>query len=274
MSVIGSLSSGLGVLKRNPVIVGLVFVFTLLNAALAGLNVVNPFLVLAGYLVFLFFVPFYLGGVIGMTEEGLRGSTTVGRFFSAGASNYLSLLLGCVALFIITLVLYFVVGFVAAIVAIFALGLGSMASVTSASIVVIAVVAVLAFLVILLPWFVLQFFPAALVVDDLGLVDSIKRSGSLVKSNFLSVVGFNVLAFVISLLAQVPTVYLFAVSETPSTTGQSTDPTANQMAAQSVYDMLSTTELAIYLGLFVFLGTIVYSVSHAFYVAYYDQLPR
>lgn len=266
MGVIGSLSTGLGVLKRNPVIWILVFAYSLASAGLAGLQVVDPVLVLAGYAVLLFVVPFYLGGIIGTIAEGLRDSATVGGFFSAGTSNYLSIFGGSIVLGIITFVLYFVVGIVGLILAIFVLGFGSMADVTSAAIAVLAVGGLIALLVVLLPWFFLQFFPAAVVVDDLGLVDSFKRSGGLVKGNLVSVVGFDLLAFLISLVAQIPTVYMAALS--------AEDPESLENAGQSALSALSTTELGIYLAMTVVLGTIVTAITQAFYVAYYDQLAR
>jgi|AntDeeMetagen285_2_1112576.scaffolds.fasta_scaffold08965_2 hypothetical protein len=266
MGVIGSLSTGIGTLKRNPVIWAVVLAYSLASAGLAGLQLIDPLLVLAGYAVLLFVVPFYLGGIIGTVEEGLRGSATVGRFFSDGTSNYLSIFGGSLVLGIITFVLYFVVGIVGLILAIFVLGFGSMADVTSAAIAVLVVGGLLALLVVLLPWFFLQFFPAAVVVDDLGLVDSFKRSGGIVKNNFLSVLGFDVLAFLISLVAQIPTVYMAALS--------ADDPTSLENAGQTALSALSTTEIAIYLAMAVVLGTIVTAVTQAFYVAYYDQLPR
>ncbi|SFR94349.1 hypothetical protein SAMN05216559_1505 [Halomicrobium zhouii] len=266
MGVIGSLSTGVGSLKRNPVIWILVFAYSLAGAGLSALQVIDPWLVLAGSAVFLFAVPFYLGGIIGTLEEGLHGRATVGRFFSAGTSNYLSIFGGTIVLGIVTFVLYFVVGFVGLILSIFVLGFGSMADVTSAAVAVLLVGVLLSLLVVLLPWFFLQFFPAAVVVDDLGLVDSFKRSGSLVKNNFLSVVGFDLLAFLISLVSYIPTVYMLALS--------ADDPRSLENAGQTALHALSTTELGIYLAMTVVLGTIVYAVSHAFYVAYYDQLPR
>jgi len=116
-----------------------------------------------------------------------------------------------------------------------------MADVTSAAIAVLVVGGLLALLVVLLPWFFLQFFPAAVVVDDLGLVDSFKRSGGIVKNNFLSVLGFDVLAFLISLVAQIPTVYMAALS--------ADDPTSLENAGQTALSALSTTEIAIYLAM-------------------------
>jgi len=76
------LSTGIGTLKRNPVIWAVVLAYSLASAGLAGLQLIDPLFVLAGYAVLLFVVPFYLGGIIGTVEEGLRGSATVGRFFS------------------------------------------------------------------------------------------------------------------------------------------------------------------------------------------------
>lgn len=266
MGVIGSLSTGVGALKRNPVIWAFVLAYSLASAGLAALQLIDPLLVFAGYAVLLFVVPFYLGGIIGTIEEGLRGNATAGQFFSDGTSNYLSIFGGTLVLGIVTFVLYFVVGIVGLILSIFVLGFGSMADVTSAAIAVLVVGVLLSLLVVLLPWFFLQFFPAAVVVDDLGLVDSFKRSGSIVRNNLLSVVGFDLLAFLISLVAQIPTVYMVALS--------ADDPASLENAGQTALSALSTTELGIYFTMAIVLTTVVSAVSHAFYVAYYDQLPR
>lgn len=266
MGVIGSLSTGVGALKRNPILWVLVFAYSLTTAGLVGLQLIDPLLVLAGYAVLLFVAPFYLGGIIGAIEEGLRGTATAGRFVSDGTSNYLSIFGGSLVLGLITFVLYFVVAIVGLVLSVFVLGFGSMADVTSAAIAVLVVGILFSLLVVLLPGLFLQFFPAAVVVDDLGLVDSFKRSGALVKDNFLSVVGFDLLAFLIGLVAQIPTVYLAALSADQPENLETTGLTA--------FDALSTTQLGIYLAMTVVLGTVVYAVSQAFYVAYYDQLPR
>ena len=266
MGVFSSLSTGLGALKRNPIIVALVFAYSLLGAGAGSVQIVDPLLVYPAILVLYLFIPFFLGGVIGMVHDGLAGRTSISRFLEAGKSNYLSLFGGGLVLGVITFVLYFVVGIIGFILAIFILGAGSMAGVTSASVVVLAIGALIGLLVVLLPWFILQFFPAAVVVDDQGLIDSFKRSGGIVKSNFLSVLGFDALAFLIGLLAQIPTVYLlYSVSQQPG---------GFAATQQTVYDSLSTTQLGIYLTLAVVLGMVVGAISQSFYVAYYDQLPR
>lgn len=265
MGVFSSLSDGIDALQRNPLIVGLVFAYYLVSPALVGIQMVSPLLVVAVSFLLLFFFPFFLGGMIAMVQDGLRGRSSLGSFVAGGKSNYLPLLGGSIVLGIVMFVLYIVVAIVGSIAAVFVLGAGSMAGVSSASIALLAVGGLFGLLVVMLPWFFLQFFPAAVVVDDLGLVDSFKRSGGLVKSNFLSVVGFDGLAFLINLVAQVPGAYLFyRMFQAPDRFQQS----------QTVFDVLSTTELAIYLTSTVVLGTIVFSVLQAYYVAYYDQVTR
>lgn len=265
MGVFSSLSDGIGALQRNPLIVALVFAYSLLGAGMSAAQVVDQLLLFLAVLVFYLFVPFFIGGIIGMVHGGLRGGTSVRRFVADGKSNYLPLLGGGLLLGVIMFVLYVIVAIVGFIAAIFVLGAGSMAGVTSASLVILAIGGLVGLLIVMLPWFFLQFFPAALVVDDVGLVDSFKRSGGLARDNFTSVLGFDGLAFLINLVAQVPTVYLFyTMYNTPGGFQQT----------QTIFDMFSPTELGIYLTMSVVLGTIVVSVLLAYYVAYYDQLPR
>lgn len=268
MSVSRSLSVGTGTLKQNPLIIALVFAFSLMGAGLVGLQMINPLLVLVGYLVILLVMPFFLGGIIGTIHEEIRGRTSFGRFITEGKSNYLSLLAGTLVLGVVMTVLYFVLAIVGVILSVFVLGFGSMAGATSASFVVLALVGLVGWLILMLPWFFLQFFPAAVVVDDLALIDSFKRSGGLVRNHFLSVVGFDVLAFLISLVAQIPTVYLFYQYYTAAEASSDF-----ATSGKTMFDLLSTTELGIYLTMLVVLGTVVVSVSYAYYVAYYDQLP-
>lgn len=266
MGVIRPLSNGIDALWRNPVIAALVFAYSLLGAGASAIQMVDPLLVFPAIGILYLFIPFFIGGLVSTIHDGLGGKTSVDQFVAGGTSNYLPLFGGGLVLGIITFALYFAVAIVGAIVVVFVLGFGSMADVTSAAVAVLAVGGLIGLLIVLLPWFFLQFFPAAVVIDDLGLVDSFKRSGGLVKRNFLSVVGFDVLAFLIGLVAQISTVYLFLTagdgSANPGTTGQ------------TVFDALSTTELGIYLTMTVVLGTIVGAITQAYYVAYYDQLPQ
>lgn len=265
MGVFGSLSNGVGVLKRNPVILALMFAYSLLAAATSGVQVINELLVYPAMLLLYILLPFFIGGLVGMVHDGLRGTSTIGRFVAAGKSNYLSLLAGGIVLGFLTFAIYFVVAIIGFILAILVLGFGSMADATSASIAVLVVGGIVGFLVIMLPWFFLQFFPAAVVVDELGLVDSFKRSGGIIKNNFLSVVGFDALAVLVSLVAQIPTGYLFYTAwQRRNGFGRT----------QTVFDLLSTTELALYLGMTVVIGTVVGSIMYPYYVAYYDQVTR
>lgn len=269
MGVFASLSTGIDTLRRNPLIVGLVLVYSTVGAAISSLQSIDPLLVYPAYFALLFVIPFFLGGIIGTIHDGLRGRSTLNRFVSAGTSGYLSIFGGGVLLMVVSGLLYFVVFLVGIFVAAFALGMSGMGTtglggLSGGATALAAIVSLLGLLLIVLPWFVLQFFPAAVVVDDLGLVDSFKRSGGLVKTDFLSVLGFDAIAFLIGLVAQVPTVYLFY---------RTTNASPGFAATGSMYDALSTTELGIYLGLTVLFGTLVGSVSQAYYVAYYDHFP-
>lgn len=271
MGVFAALSDGIGAIKRNPMIVGLVFAYVLASGAVSGLQAVDPLLASLGILVLYLFVPFFLGGIIGTIHEGLDGRTSLGRFVDAGTSSYLPLLGGGLLFGAVTVVLYFVVGVVAFFIGIIAIaGIGSagasgLGGLSVAAMVLLALLGLGTLAISLVPLFVLQFFPAAVVVDDLGLVDSFKRSGGVVRRNFLSVLGFDALAFLIGLFAQIPTAYLlYELANAPG----------EPSVVDSAYDALSATEFGVYLALLVVLGTIVGSVTQSFYVAFYDGIPR
>ena len=271
MGVFSSLSTGIATTRRNPIVLGLVFAYSLVASALLSLQVVDPLLIVPGYLIVLAVLPFYLGGLIGTIHEGLDGRASLARFTAAGRSSYLSVLAGGIALFVLTFVAYIVaiiVGLVLSVVLLGTAGLSGIGGVDGFSVALIAVlvlVGLFELFLIYLPAIVFQFFPAAVVVDGLGVADSFKRSAGLLRDNFLSVIGFDALTFAFGLLLNVPTAYLFYRAFSRSGTIE---------AGETIFDILSTTELVAYFGVTVVLGGLIGAVVQSYYVAYYDQLRR
>jgi len=190
-----------------------------------------------------------------------------GQFLAAGRDHYVGLLLGGLLLGVVTLVLYVLVAIVFFVAVVLVFGFALNTGLGTATLLVVALLSLVGFLVVLIPWFLSQFFPAAMVIDGDGVADSFRRSLSLVRSNVLSVLGFDLLAFVIGLFAQLPTAFLFYTSfdsmamDAQSSTGM-----------VSVFDYMSTTEAGLFLGSSLVISTAVGSIMYTYYVAYYCEI--
>jgi len=264
MKPVGALSRSVGVLQRNPVIVGILFVFSLLSTVASSVQIVDPLLVYPSLGVIYLLMPFFVGGLIAFVHDGLDGAASLDRFVTAGKANYVRLLVGGLLLGVVTFVLYFVVAFVFVIGAAIVLGTAGQGIATLAP---IALVGLVALLIVLLPWFFSQFFPAMIVVDGDGIADSFRRSASLVRSQFLSVVGFDFLAFAISFVAQLPTFWLLY-----DTLSGETALMQPQTRSRTIFDLFSTSELTLFLGSSLLVGTLVGSLLYTYYVVYFDDL--
>jgi hypothetical protein len=137
-------------------------------------------------------VPFFFGGIIGMANQAIDGRTSFETFVREGKTHYVSILVVYLALFAVSLVLGFVVTFVAILGGIIFPGSAGQPNLVLLS--VLAIIGGVAGFGYLLITFVIQFFGHAVVVDDLGTVDSIKRSAWCVRHNPVSVLGYTVLA--------------------------------------------------------------------------------
>lgn len=237
MGAISAVSSAGAALRRNPVIfVAMVVVVgvSLLSTVVQFLPIANDPLVsslltsVISLVVTVFVSPFIEGGIIGMAHEGVVGRTGFGTFLSEGRENYVGLLLANVllfAIFIATGIVYLVVSVVIALVAGFAMGgMGGGGGFASgvglgAGLVFTGISALLLIGALLVPFF-LQFYRAAIVVDDAGVTDSFRRSAGLVRANFAKTIGYNVVALLVNLVAVIPIVYYVvtqvSVSDTPA----------------------------------------------------------
>ncbi|WP_157971769.1 DUF7847 domain-containing protein [Halorussus litoreus] len=207
MGAISALSTAVQTLKRNTVLFAATFLVVLVNFAISGAMYALPPST-AGLAsvplswASMLLTPFLMGGLLAMADEGLGGRTRLGTFLDGGRANYLRLLASMVLFGILLAVIGFaaVVGF--AVLAVFTVGMsatGAAGSVTasSGSLVVLGVFAFVAAVVTFLPMFFLQFYGAAVVVSDLGPVDSFKRSSGLVRRNLLSTLGYSAVTIVV-----------------------------------------------------------------------------
>jgi len=268
MKPVAALSRSIDTLQRNPVIVGILFAFSLLSTVASTVQMIHPLLIYLAMGVIYLGLPFLIGGLVAMVADGLTGRSSVDKFVSGGRSNYVGLFIGGLALGAVMLILYFVVGIAFVVFAAFLLGIGAAGGLGTTTLLVVAVFALLAFLVVLLPWFLTQFFPAAMVISGDGVADAFRRSLRLVRSEFLSIVGFDALAFLVGLVAQIPTMYvLYTVFQSGAFMAQ-----AQTGAAVTVFDLMSTTQLALFFGSSLVAGTVVGSIMYTYYVAFYDEL--
>ncbi|MFC7080285.1 DUF7544 domain-containing protein [Halorussus caseinilyticus] len=236
MGAISAFSTAAGTLKRNGVLVVAAFVALLVNALPSGVVAllpasVGPFVSLPVSGLVLLAVPFLLGGLLSMAAEGLDGVTRLGTFVEGGKEYYLSIL-GALLLFAVVMTAIttiFVIGI--AVVGVFVLGMGTSGlggSVASpgAGIAAFALVGLLVGLGTMLPLFFLQFYAPAIVVSDLGVVASFKRSAGLVRRNFVSTLGYTALTMLVGLVAGVAGIFVTilgglggSLSATPSEFG-------------------------------------------------------
>jgi hypothetical protein len=199
MAVLQALQSAVGATRRNPVLFLVAAAFSLLQLPGMLAQAVDP---LVGSLVSLgvsvlsvFVVPFFLAGVVGMANEALDGRTSVGSFVREGKAHYVSVLVVYLVLFAVNFVLG-AVGFVAAVFggAFFLGGPAQSSPLTLALVAGVVLVFGLAYLAVLL---VTQFFGHAIVVDDVGAAEGLKRSARSVRGNLLAVLGYSLVVAVV-----------------------------------------------------------------------------
>jgi len=267
MKSAGALTSGIDTLRRQPQIVAILFAFSLLSTGLSAVQFVNPLLAYPATGVVYLLLPFFVGGLVAYVAASMTETPSFGQFLAAGRDHYVGLLLGGLLLGVVTLVLYVLVAIVFFVAVVLVFGFALNTGLGTATLLVVALLSLVGFLVVLVPWFLSQFFPAAMVLDGDGVADSFRRSLSLVRANVLSVLGFDLLAFVIGLFAQLPTAFLFYTSfdsmamDARSSTGM-----------VSVFDSMSTTEAGLFLGSSLVISTAVGSIMYTYYVAYYCKI--
>ncbi|UWG46770.1 putative membrane protein [Halanaeroarchaeum sp. HSR-CO] len=201
MAVLTALRQTPGAVWRNPGIALPLIALVLLQAPSFAAELLDPLLAVVLSLgltaVFVFLIPFFQGGIIGMADEALDGSTSLGTFLSAGKSNYLSifgaylLLLAANVVFGIAVFFAFFLGVGAAYVG--GDGGGGGASVAVAAIGLLALVGYLLFN------FFVQFYSQAIVVDAHGAIGGLKQSFGVVRRNLLATLGYSLLAGAIAI---------------------------------------------------------------------------
>lgn len=201
MAVIQALQTAASAVRRNPILVAITAVFSLLQLPSFVAQSVSPLLgslVSIGLSVLtIFIMPFFFGGIIGMANEAIDGQTSLGTLLREGKTHYVSLFVVYLGLLALNLVLGFV-GF-------FAVVLGGVLFLGSIQpnlllLVIIGIVGLITLVAYLVVLFVTQFFGHAIVVDDLQAVNGLKRSAWCVRHNLLSVFGYTITVTIVGAL--------------------------------------------------------------------------
>lgn len=218
MAVISALRDAVDVLQRNPVLFAAAALYGAVQIPGWLLQVSgNPVLQLAssGYnMLLIFIMPFFMGGLLAMAYDGLSTSTSLSRLWTGGKTYYLRLLAASLILMVVYFVIAIGIGFL--VFALFLSGVvgngGGIGSISLTVLAVVGIIGLLFALVLLAIGFFLQFYAQAVVVDDLGIVDSLKRSYRVVRQNLAAVLGFDILGLVLGGLAGLlPLAYMFFV---------------------------------------------------------------
>ncbi|MFC6942569.1 hypothetical protein ACFQE8_21820 [Salinirubellus sp. GCM10025818] len=204
MAVLNALRRTPGALQRNPVLFVPILVLMLFQVPQLVLQSINPLLasvVSLGFsLVFVFVMPFFQAGVIGMADEALDGRTSLESFLREGKANYVSVLVA----YLVLVAVNFAIGFAAFIMAIpigFAVFSDLRGGVGIAVLAIAGLIAVVVVLAYLLFVFFIQFYGQAIVIDDLTAVDGLKHSYAVVRVHLASTLGYTVLVGVFGAVA-------------------------------------------------------------------------
>jgi hypothetical protein len=176
--------------------------FQIPQLALQSINPLLSSIVSFGLsLVFIAVIPFFQGGLIGMADEALDGRTALQTFINDGKANYVSILVAYLALMAVNFVLGMIAFFGAIFGGVFVFESGGLQSANVAVLAVIGVIVALVLLVYLLLIFFVQFYGQAIVLEDLGVVNGIKRSISVVRHHLVSTLGYSLIGVIIGGLA-------------------------------------------------------------------------
>jgi hypothetical protein len=196
-----SVSASFGAVKRNPIIIVFSLLFALLQLPALFAGQLDPGLStlvsLVSSVLSVAIVPFVMGGMIGMADEGLDGHTSASAFIEYGKSNYVRVLAAYLLLVALMVVLYLGVSIVGGILTVI-VGISVLSSGAGSGTMmgVFFLLFAFTFLVMAIPAFFFQFFAHAVVLDDMGIVDSFKRSFGVVRNNFLTVLGYFLVVMV------------------------------------------------------------------------------
>jgi hypothetical protein len=192
MVLISAFKDGSAALRANPILLA-AGLFVGGGSQLQNVEhlIDSPLLSAGASLAWLVIFPFVLGGFLGTARTAIEGGdTSVSQFVTAARTHYLRLLLGTVVFVLLVLGTAIGLGLVG-----FVLGAVSMAlaAVHKVAAFVAGVGSLLVWLLsILVVIMFVQFYDAAIVIEERSVTDAFQRSVALVRSNLKSVAGFSV----------------------------------------------------------------------------------
>lgn len=193
MAVIAAFKDGWTALLDNPVLLLAGFCYAVASQVPTLSEAVGtPLASGVASLGWFLLVPFLLGGLIGLALEAVRGTEpSFDRFLRAGRTYY-GRLLGAAILFVV-IVLGVVLGVTMPwfVVGVGLLGLSSASEGLAIGVFLLVVLGYLLSLLVVLMF--VQFYNAAIVVDDESAVSAFSRSVGLVRRNLLAVAGYSIL---------------------------------------------------------------------------------
>lgn len=210
-------------IRRNPVLVGLFGVLGLLQTPPVIAQAISPIVTLAVSLAFmvvsLFVAPFVHAGVIGVVDESLTGRTRLRTFLDAGKRNYVSIL-GAYLLLVAAFAAFGILTVVGVVMAGVSVGVTG-ATGSGGILVLLGVLALVGLAFAALVLFT-QFYGQEIVLNDASAIGGLKGSVSLVRDNFVSVLGYSVLIAVVGsvlgILVSIPSAVLQQTAQ-PSDVG-------------------------------------------------------
>jgi hypothetical protein len=259
----GAISAGrqaAGAVTRNPILIVVAAVLGLIQLPQLFMQSADSVAIVAASglfsLLFLFLYPLIVGGIIGMGDEAIEGTTSLGTFVSTGKANYVSLLGAFLILFglgVVYVIGMVVVGAVGG----FAVVSAGGDALGGAAFLGIAAVVLVAFLLYFVLFFFIQFFLQAIVLDGAGAVGGFRHSIGAVRGNKLSTLGYS---FVLGLIGGVFGVFgtVFGLLGAPQTAGGLPAPSPGVVAVAAV--------------VFVVLTGIVGAFSMTYGVAFYRDI--
>ena len=276
MGAVSALSTSIDALKRNPVLFAGAFVISLTGGVVLGAQALQPgplghpggFTRLSGLLTALVYLamPFFFGGLCAMANEGIRGRTTLGTLLLGGRRYYLKLFIATILFFALTYLVALVIGVVGFGVVLAAVFVVDPTSVPLPTVIGLGVV--VTSLLVAVPLFFLQFYVPAVVVSDSDVIESLKRSYRVVRSNLLATLGFDAVYLVVMTVGSLPTIALYA------RWFATTDFAAGEPAAAnfSPFVGLDGEILVVYFASTLVLGTFVGAFFWTYLVAFYREV--
>jgi hypothetical protein len=258
MAVVSAFKDGSDALRANPVLlVAGLFVGIGSQLQYVAHLIDSPILSAGVSLAWVVVFPFVLGGFIGTARAAIDGKdASLAGFFAAAWTHYRPLFAGTVAFVMLVFGIAVGLGLAG-----FVFGLGAMAlaTVSEAAAFAVAVGSTAIWLLsILVAVMFVQFYDTAIVIEDKGVAESLRRSVELVRSNIRSVAGFSAVWVVLLNALYIPE-YLLRVTLTDASPADGV-PIAPGLS------------VAVLLPIGIVLSAIGFAYLYTVYTAYYVRL--